>query len=141
MKRGYQNKKISGDIPAEAADMLIKGCTDIKTGIQNTDAIIMEMHLKGYRNSVYIEYTRQVFTIKELDIRITFDKNIGALFGNYGINEDMPAPVPVFFNDETVFEVKYKDVFPDWLQKAIYRIAPSEYSISKYAESLNYILG
>ena len=141
VKRGSRNKKISGELSAEEADLLLKGFTDIKTGSENTDSIISEMHLKGCRSSVYIEYLRQVYTIKELDIRITFDKEVGALYGNYYLNDTMPAPVPVFYNDETILEIKYKDALPQWLQRAVYRIIPSEYSVSKYAESLKYILG
>jgi hypothetical protein len=140
VKKGNQNKKISGEISVSDADLLIKGFTDIKTGNENTDDIIREMHLKRCRNSVYIEYDRQVYMLKELDIRITFDKDIRFLFGNYGLHEQKPALIPVFYEDETILEVKYKDMLPGWLHRAIYQIAPSEFSVSKYAESLRYLL-
>jgi hypothetical protein len=141
MKKGSLNKKMSGEISAADADLLIRGHTDFSTGNDKTDEIIREIRLRGGKNSVYIEYERQAFTLKELNIRITFDKEISALFGNYSISETMPTPIPVFYQDETILEVKYKDILPGWLQKAIYRIVPSEFSVSKYAESLYSILG
>ena len=140
IRKGTQNMKVSGEISKYNADLLIRGYTDIKTGNQVTDDIITQMHTKGYRSSVYIEYARQVLMIKELDIRVTFDKNISALYGSYGLEDAMPAPSPVFYNDETVLEIKYKEFLPEWLQRAVYLIIPSEYSVSKYAQSLRYIL-
>jgi len=140
LKNGNLNKKISGDISAGTADMLIKGCTDVRTGNTNTDAIITEMYLKGCRNSVYIEYSRQAFVLKELDIRITFDRNLGALYGNYGLGDKMPDLLPFFDEGEAVLEIKYKDTMPKWIENAVHKMAPGEYSLSKYAQALRSIL-
>ena len=141
IKIGSLNKKISGEICMSDADMLISGYTDIITGNERTDSIISELYIKGYRNSVYIEYERQAFILKELDLRITFDKDLSAVYGNYGLRETMPAAIPIFYDGETIMEIKYKDFLPGWLERAIYNIAPSEFSISKYEEALKYILG
>ena len=141
IKKGNLNKKISGDISMENANMLVNGYTDITTGNETTDAIIREMHLRGCRNQAYIEYVRQVFIIKEFDIRITFDEDIKTLFGNHALNDNMLVPVPVFYKGETILEIKYKEILPQWLQRAIFKIIPSEYSVSKYAHSLSYFLG
>jgi hypothetical protein len=120
--------------------MLIQGHTDIITGNDTTDAILSEMYLKGCRKSAYIEYKRQAFIVKELDLRITFDKDISMLYGNYGLNEAKPGLYPSFYGCEAVLEIKYKDLLPGWIEKAVHRIVPSEYSISKYAESLRNVL-
>jgi len=140
IKRGLLNKKISGEIGCDHAQMLLQGQTDIKTGYDKTDALISEMYLKGYRKSTYIEYNRQAFVLKELDLRITFDKDISTLYGNYGLSEDRPGLYPFFSDCEAVLEIKYKDVLPGWIERTVHRIVPSEYSISKYAESLRSVL-
>jgi len=140
VKRGYLNKKISGEIDALHADMLIRGYTDIKTGDDDTDAIISEMYLNGCRSSIYIEYSRQAFISNELDIRITFDKGINALFGNYGLSNDRPGLIPVRHNDQVILEIKYKHFLPGWIEKAALHMLPSEFSLSKYALSLGSIL-
>ncbi|MDR2569398.1 MAG: polyphosphate polymerase domain-containing protein [Oscillospiraceae bacterium] len=140
MKRGNLNKKFSGEICAEHVNELIRGQMDIKTGNENTDSIIYEMYLKACRHSAYIVYNRQAFLLKELDIRITFDKDISALYGNCIFNEHMPDPIPVFYGGETILEIKYKDYLPKWIERAIHQLVPSEYSVSKYAESLGNIL-
>jgi len=140
IKRGLLNKKISGEISFDHAEILIQGQTDIKTGNDTTDAIILEMFMKGCRKSVYIEYIRQAFTLKELDLRITFDKDISKLYGNYGLNEARPGSYHFHYGCEAVLEIKYKDFLPGWIEKAVHRIVPSENSISKYAESLKGVL-
>jgi len=140
VKRGYLNKKILGEINADHADMLIKGHTNIKTGDDNTDAIISEMYLSGYKSSIYIEYSRQAFTLNEFDIRITLDKDLGALYGKYSSGENKPNLLPVHYEGEAILEIKYKDALPRWLMKTVYQMAPSERSLSKYAQSLVSIL-
>jgi hypothetical protein len=140
IKKGLLNKKISGEISCDHAEMLILGKMNIKTGDDTTDAIISEMYFKDCRKSVYIEYKRQAFTMKELDLRITFDKDLSMLYGNYGINEAKPGLYPCFYECEAVLEIKYKDLLPRWIEKTVRRIVPSEYSISKYAESLRNVL-
>ena len=141
VKRGQLNKKFSGKISASDADLLIAGQTNIITGSDDADSIISEMHLKGYRYSVYIEYERQAFILKEIDLRVTFDKGLGAIYGNYGLNETMPEPIPVFYMGETIMEIKFRDSLPLWLNRAVYSIAPSEFSISKYEEALKGVIG
>lgn len=141
IKRGNLNKKMSGVISASDADALIEDCRELKTGERETDKIIDEMRAKGYKSSVYIQYERQAFTIDELDIRITFDRKIGMLFGKCGLFTAIPCILPVFYNDETIMEVKFKELIPKWLQDAIYTVAPSEFSVSKYERSLKYYLG
>jgi len=140
VKRGYLNKKKFGEINADFADMLLKGYTNIKTGNDTTDEIISEMYLNGYRSSVYIEYSRQAFTFDEFDIRITLDTDLGTLYGNYGCGENKPCLLPVSYEGEAILEVKYKETLPRWLMKAVYQMAPSECSLSKYAQSLASIL-
>jgi len=141
LKNGNLNKKISGEISADHANMLVIGLMDIETGIESTDAIIAEMYLKGYRNSVYIEYSRQAFVMKELDLRITFDKDMGALYANYDLSEDKPDLHPFFYDGAAILEIKYKDSLPGWIERAIHQMVPSEYSLSKYADSLRSIFG
>ena len=136
IKKGILNRKESGEISADNADKLIKGHLDIKTGVEKTDNIISEMFLKGCRHSTYIEYTRQAFMIKELDLRITFDEDLGVLYGNNGLYETKTDLIPLFYDDSVILEIKYKDTLPRWLEKAVHQTVPSEYSISKYAKSL-----
>jgi len=140
IKRGLLNKKLSGEIDYDHAEMLLRGQTDIKTGNDTTDAILSEMYIKGYRNSSYIEYNRQAFTMKELDLRITFDKDISTLYGSYGLREAKPRSYPFFYDVEAVLEIKHKDPLPGWIERAVHRIVPSEHSMSKYAESLRSVL-
>lgn len=137
VKRGSLNRKISGVLSYDAANKLILGHMDTRTGDETTDAVITEMQLKGCRNSLYIRYTRQVYILDAPDIRITFDTDLGMLFGNYSLDEDMPDPIGVSVGDEAILEVKSKDKLPGWLKKAITGLAPSEFSVSKYAQSLN----
>lgn len=141
IKEGNRNKKFSGRISADDAASLLKGNMQIKTGADITDSIISEMYMKCCRSSAYIEYERLAYAFNEPELRITFDSNIRTLFGRYLPSEQMPPPIPVFYEGEVIMEVKYKDDLPKWLQKAIYRVVPSEFSVSKYAQSLVYILG
>ena len=140
-KRGLLNKKLSGEICADDADMLIKGHTEIITGNKDTDLIIAEMRMKGCRSSVYTEYIRQAFTVEEIGLRITFDREISAVYGNYGLSETRPEPFPIFYDGEVIMEIKYEDSLPRWLERAVRIHAPGESSTSKYAQSLDYILG
>ena len=140
IKRGSLNSKKSGEISAGDADLLIKGHTGIATGNVVTDEIISEMYMNGCRYAIYIEYIRQPFVLEDIDLRITFDSGIGRVFGNYGLYELAPDPTPLFYNGETIMEIKYKETLPAWLMKAIYRNAPAEFSMSKYTESLRCFL-
>jgi len=139
MKRGQLNKKISGELSKSDADKLIKGHFKVNTGDEKTDTIINEMYRKGYRYSSYLEYNRQAFTLKELGIRITFDRDLSVLYANYGLSLKKPKPTPVFYQGETVLEIKFREKLPEWLIKAVGWMAPSEYSIGKYVESLKYV--
>jgi hypothetical protein len=140
IKRGSLNMKKSGRISATDADALVRGSTNLKTGDEGADAIISEMWLKGYRYSVYTEYIREAFVMRELDLRITFDRGIRFLHGNRSLYETAPCAIPAFHGGEVVLEVKYKDALPKWLDRAVYRMAPEESSISKYEKSLGHII-
>jgi len=141
MKRGNLNKKLSGEISTEDAKRLLHGDMDIQTGNANTDAIISEMYLNRCRPSNYIEYTRQAFIMKETGLRITFDKEPGVLYGKYNLDEVMPELMPFFYDGSVILEIKYGDFMPGWIEKAVHRLVPSEFSISKYAKALQPVLG
>ena len=93
----------------------------------------------GFRPKTIIEYEREAYVDTLLNIRITFDKNISNsnefdkfLEGNY-------IKFPIQEKDICVLEIKFDDILPGYIKKAIESKCSSQTAFSKYYNGLKMI--
>jgi hypothetical protein len=85
-----------------------------------------------YKPAVIIDYEREAYICDVQNIRLTFDKNIRAGFGDFNIFDENLNMKPVFERDAMVLEVKYNRFFPDWLQRILGSFPGDRAAIGKY---------
>ncbi|GAA0720952.1 polyphosphate polymerase domain-containing protein [Clostridium malenominatum] len=90
------------------------------------------MHKALYRPKVIIDYEREAYTYPFENIRVTIDKNIRASNSDFNIFNDKINMLPVIEDDVYVLEIKYDNMFPEFLQKVISTYTVSRSSVSKY---------
>lgn len=93
-----------------------------------------------YRSRTIIEYRRRAFMAKENNIRLTFDSDIRALEGNYGLFSPVLPFYPVLPGGQVIFEVKYNRFLLGYIMDIIRCVDRRSVSASKYClgRSLSY---
>ena len=84
------------------------------------------------RPSGIVEYTREPYVQKEGNVRITFDRNLRAVFGGYDLFRKDLYGVSVFPPDRLILEVKYDDYLPSHLDHLLSLRTHILCSASKY---------
>lgn len=93
-----------------------------------------------YRPRVIIEYGRRAFMAKENNIRLTFDSDIRALEGDYGLFSMALPLYPVLPPDQVIFEVKYNRFLLGYIMDELRCVNRRSVTSSKYClgRSLSY---
>lgn len=112
----------------------------------NTENVILKQFCvdvwkKGLTPKVIIDYERVAYVDEQTNTRITLDKNIRSsaeidefLTGNY-------ISVPIMKQGNHVLEVKFDDILPGYIKKALYIDSLQQTSFSKYYIGLKKIRG
>ena len=79
-----------------------------------------------------VEYEREAFVEKNGNVRITFDRNIGASRDVKRFFEKDIYAVPVLQPGAHILEVKYDELLPDYIRKIIDFGSLQKSSFSKY---------
>ncbi len=93
----------------------------------------------GFRPKVIIEYEREAYVDTTLNNRVTFDKNISCSYEFDKFLEGNYIKFPIQKKGICVLEVKFDDIFPGYLKRAINKECTNQTAFSKYYNGLKMI--
>jgi hypothetical protein len=133
-KYGAYMLKESVNISSHDAKLLISGES---SNLLNYDSAVAAkvyylIHKTLYQPKILIDYEREAYTYPFGNIRVTIDKNIRASNSDLNIFNDKINMLPVIEDQVNVLEVKYDNMFPEFLQKLLSTRTLSRSSVSKY---------
>lgn len=133
-KYGIYMLKESATISSNDAKLLIAGES---SNLLNYDSAVAAkvyylMHKALYQPKILIDYEREAYTYPFENIRVTIDKNIRASNIDFNIFKDNINMFPIVEGEVHVLEVKYNNMFPEFLQKLISTYSVNRSSVSKY---------
>lgn len=92
----------------------------------------LDLIINRYKPEVIVDYTREAFTHKLNNLRVTFDKNLKTGLNSTDIfHNDLPT-IDVLEEPKMILEVKYDHFLPDYIRNAIQISRSQRYAISKY---------
>lgn len=92
-----------------------------------------KMKVQQLRPKTVVDYTREAFTYKPGNIRVTLDKGIKTgIYSKDFLNKNMPT-VGININNTILLEVKYDDYIPDIIKDIIQTNTRKSSAFSKYA--------
>ena len=144
-KSGLTHKE-SAVIGKDTVDCLLKDCSAARAAI-NSECLLKEngflfkklyakMNTSLLHPVTIVEYERQAFVEKVGNVRITFDKNIGASeYVDRFFENDVYAR-PVLPQGAHILEVKYDEFLPEYIQQileigSLQRTAFSKYTMAR----------
>ena len=136
-KQGDGQKKRSLNVKREDAMALAKG--DYSCLLNYKEDFAQEMYtymtMRFYRPKSIVEYRRKAYSVKENNIRITFDYEIKATESNFDLFAENLNQYPVFDNQLVVMEVKYNGFLLDYIKDLLSASDKEQTAISKYCLS------
>lgn len=131
---GIYMLKESATISSNDAKLLIAGENSnlLYYNSAVTPKVYYLMHKALYQPKVIIDYEREAYIYPFQNIRITIDKNIRASRSDFNIFTDNIGMLPVIEDEVHVLEVKYDNMFPEFLQRLISTFTINRSSVSKY---------
>jgi len=84
------------------------------------------------RPAVIVDYLREAYVYPAGNVRVTFDKDVRAGYGNYDIFSGRVLTCPVVEAGQMVLEIKYDDFLPDVIRRLVRSINGDYCAISKY---------
>ncbi len=84
------------------------------------------------RPAVIVDYSREVFVMREGNVRITFDKNLSAGINTADIFSDDIIGISAIEPGLMIMEVKYDDYLPTQVQKLLQIAGHERSALSKY---------
>lgn len=134
-KLGSLTRKTAQPITLEDALALEQcrfgGCPDTR------DGLAQELHLKGLRPKVLVDYDRTPFICRDGNTRITLDENVRTRPYDTRLLAPHDAMIPVLEPGQVILEVKFDDFLPGCLNDAIADIPKAALAISKFALCMN----
>ncbi|MBR2571322.1 MAG: polyphosphate polymerase domain-containing protein [Clostridia bacterium] len=94
--------------------------------------MFVQMRVNLLRAKVIVDYEREAFTFPAENVRITLDKRVRSGLACVDLFDPQIATVPVYPASQTVLEVKYDRVLPDFLPPILSLIPAQRSAISKY---------
>lgn len=133
-KRGDRIRKRSVTVSRECADAMARG--DFSMLKDLNDSLALEVYglacSKGLKPCVVVDYDREAYLHPVSNVRLTFDKALHAGIEGSDIFDSTLVTLPVFKDNAVIFEVKYDDVFPKFLQGAVSSAHGSKLALSKF---------
>ena len=133
-KHGQFVHKESAIIDKETAHQVCLG--DHGLLLEYNDPILNRIYstfaTRAYSPKVIVEYMRFAYVMPELDIRITFDKNMRSNINHLNLFSNVQDSMPIVLEGKQVLEVKYNSHFPGYLKNILSTIRAERMAISKY---------
>ena len=128
-------KKVSSDISRRLCDELTAG-RDIPFCCLGKDNALNLMYLykktKYIMPKVIVEYDRTVFVEKAGNVRVTFDENIRCSGKAEKLFDKSIDAVPVMNSPNQILEVKYDELLPGYIHRALNDMNLVQTAFSKY---------
>ena len=132
--------KKSEQITPQEAEKIIRGEIDflIQSDKELLREFYTELKLNFLRPTVIIEYKREAFCLPYDNIRITLDSEIRSSnsFDNF-FKSSLPL-TDVSEKNESVLEIKFDNILPDYIRDIISPQISSQEAFSKYAAGRKY---
>ena len=134
-KRNGLGSKYIADLTADEAQKIVDG--DLDWMLESCRPLVQELYCKmryqGLRPKTIVDYTREPFTYRPGNVRVTFDYNIRT--GLSCTDFLNPACVTVPAGDAgIILEVKWDEYLPDIVRDLVWTPARRETAFSKYAQ-------
>lgn len=133
-KRGDRIRKRSVTVSRGCADAMCAGDFSMLRDIDNP--LAAEVYglacRRGLKPCVVVDYDREAYLHPVSNVRLTFDKALHAGIESADIFDPTLLTLPVFKDNAVIFEVKYDDVFPKFLQQAVSSAHGSKLALSKF---------
>lgn len=140
--RGYTHKDSVVLTKSEALSLLDKddrlwSGTDADPDDNKRDTYLVkklcaEMQYRRMHPVVLIEYERTAYTYMVGNVRITFDRNIGASKDYMGLWDNTPSMIPVMPKGQLILEIKYDEFLPDYIRQIVDIGSLNRTAYSKY---------
>lgn len=131
--RGFTNKR-SVRLNRREAERLFDRDDDLylDTDSELVTGLCSQMKYRRMQPVVLIEYERTAYTYDAGNVRITYDRNIGACT-DHGMLWDADAPmIPVMPAGQHIMEVKYDELLPGFIRDVLNTGSLQRTSYSKY---------
>lgn len=136
MLHGYKNKE-SVKLSFEESLEYLNGRTPT---LRNDDAALKKkfysyIACNNAKPKIIVEYERTAFIERMGNVRITFDKNIGACSNTGAFYDRIMPVVPVMEMGYHILEVKFDEFIPDYITRILKEVSLTRTSYSKYVEA------
>lgn len=136
-KSGSDGVKYSLDISRQEALGMERG--EYAFLLDRPEPLAARLYVKmtqgAYLPKTVVAYDRTAFLYPVSDVRVTFDHNLRASAGGYGLfDRDLPL-IPLGQPDVGVLEVKYNDFLPSPIKKIVNEVDSLAEASSKYSKS------
>lgn len=91
-----------------------------------------EMVLNCLRPKVIVEYEREAYVADTSELRITFDKNLRAVYNSLDLFGRNNAGQHIFPEGIMILEVKFNSILPDYIRGVLTQVDKQSLAISKY---------
>lgn len=91
-----------------------------------------EMVLNCLRPKVIVEYEREAYVADTSELRITFDKNLRAVYNSLDLFGSNNAGQHIFPEGIMILEVKFNSILPDYIRGVLTQVDKQSLAISKY---------
>lgn len=133
-KRGDRIRKRSVSVTRECADAMCAGDFSLLRDIDNPLAqeVFGLSRKMGLKPCVVVDYDREAYLHPVSNVRLTFDKALHGGVESADIFDPSLVTLPVFKDNSVIFEVKYDDVLPKFLQQVVSSTHGSKLALSKF---------
>lgn len=133
-KRGSMIRKRSATVGRETAEALCRG--DFSPLEGSDDPLVNEIFTlsrkRGLSPSVVVDYDREAYVHPLSNLRLTFDKALHAGIEGSDIFDGGLFTVPVFEDGGIIFEIKYDEILPKFVQELLADARGQRLALSKF---------
>jgi len=132
--------KKSENISLEESEKIIRGEIDflVESDKELLREFYTELKLNFLKPSVIIEYKREAFCLPYDNVRVTLDSDIKATRSFDCFFEKSLVLTDVSDDNKSVLEIKFDNIFPDYIREIISPHISSSEAFSKYAAGRKY---
>lgn len=138
-KNGYIKKESFGMQREECEELLGGKCIKLdenRSPVRNR--VMLQQKINLLRPVIIVDYERSAYICPIGNVRITFDRNVAVSTAVRDFFEEELAMTPLLEPHMHLMEVKYDEVLPDYIEKALnlgnlQRIAFSKYYLGRQA--------
>lgn len=143
IKNKFNNQifKESAILSRESAKRIIDGEYEELLKYQNPvlNKAFIEFSSHLYRPKVIVDYDRDAFVGSFFNLRVTMDKNLKSNNSDFDIFSSTLQTIPVILEGKQILEIKYNEVFPDYVRGIVQPGAFERCAISKYTLGRRFI--